>query len=218
QIAARNGCPTQFIENQIRNTLNRYYDKENQINQQIISTKIKPVDIETSKIKINQCIVLDVPFTGQTSKVYGKRLRNLGKAVRPTTVFLTVSRPPPTVRESCRNKDPIPKDMQSKLVYKIECNDCESVYIGETDRQAARRFEEHGCISNLLKSGKKPPPPTATTLTTTQPVRQSQRQRHKSKLYEFEEEDIPEDQAEDNVIQTFEQHVRFKIGNHSSRT
>ncbi|CAF4608562.1 unnamed protein product, partial [Didymodactylos carnosus] len=92
----------------------------------------------------------------------------------------------------------------------IEKCDCESVYVGKTDRQATRRFGEHGHISNLLKSSmkEKPPPPTANTLTTTQPVRQSQRQRRKPKLYEFEEEDIPEEG--DNVIQTFEQHCDLK--------
>ncbi|CAF1634785.1 unnamed protein product, partial [Didymodactylos carnosus] len=159
QIAARNGYPTQFIENQIRNTLNRYYDKEKKINQQIIPIKIKAVDIEKPKITINQCIVLDIPFTGQATKVFGKRLRNLAKAVRPNTVLLTVPRPPPAVRDSFHNKDPIPKDIQSKLVYKIEKCDCESVYVGKTDRQATRRFGEHGHISNLLKSSMKEKPP-----------------------------------------------------------
>ncbi|CAF3871724.1 unnamed protein product, partial [Didymodactylos carnosus] len=85
---------------------------------------------------------LDIPFTGQATKVFGKRLRNLAKAVRPNTVLLTVPRPPPAVRDSFHNKDPIPKDIQSKLVYKIEKCDCESVYVGKTDRQATRRFGE----------------------------------------------------------------------------
>ena len=40
-------------------------------------------------------------------------------------------------------KDKIPENDKNSVVYKIECNDCNSCYIGETGRQLHTRITEH---------------------------------------------------------------------------
>ena len=40
-------------------------------------------------------------------------------------------------------KDPIPMDQRSGVVYEIPCDDCEQVYVGQTDRSFACRLKEH---------------------------------------------------------------------------
>ena len=41
------------------------------------------------------------------------------------------------------NKDPIPSDLQSCLVYKFSCRCCNASYIGETIRHLSTRIKEH---------------------------------------------------------------------------
>ncbi len=49
-----------------------------------------------------------------------------------------------TLRKSLTHvKDSIPKDKASQLVYKLSCQDCITVYIGETSRSVADRMKEH---------------------------------------------------------------------------
>jgi hypothetical protein len=40
-----------------------------------------------------------------------------------------------------KGKDP--NRLDSKIIYKIQCNDCESIYIGETARDKTTRMKEH---------------------------------------------------------------------------
>ncbi len=44
-------------------------------------------------------------------------------------------------------KDSIPKDKASQLVYKLSCQDCTTVYIGETSRSVADRMKEHSQLT-----------------------------------------------------------------------
>ncbi len=46
-----------------------------------------------------------------------------------------------------KNKDPIPKDRRSNVVYQVNCTTCSATYIGETTRQVCRRLKEHGAPS-----------------------------------------------------------------------
>jgi predicted GIY-YIG superfamily endonuclease len=55
----------------------------------------------------------------------------VGKAGRPLENFLF-----------SRNKDKIPKQQQSNIVYNIEC-ECRKVYIGQTSQYFQKRFQQH---------------------------------------------------------------------------
>ena len=43
----------------------------------------------------------------------------------------------------CGNKDPVPKNLQSHVIYQFECPGCKAKYIGKTDRCLELRLNEH---------------------------------------------------------------------------
>ncbi len=43
-------------------------------------------------------------------------------------------------------KDDIPMEDQGNLIYKLSCNDCDAVYVGETSRALADRIREHRAL------------------------------------------------------------------------
>jgi len=42
-----------------------------------------------------------------------------------------------------KGKDKLDNKMNTGVVYKLECNDCEKVYIGQTKRHLETRIKEH---------------------------------------------------------------------------
>lgn len=46
-------------------------------------------------------------------------------------------------------KDKIPKNQQTHVVYKIPCNNCEEVYIGQTQQHLKERLKGHKYQNNL---------------------------------------------------------------------
>ena len=48
-------------------------------------------------------------------------------------------------------KPPVPKMLQSAVVYKISCPGCNSSYVGQTVRHVQRRYQEHIGNKGLLK-------------------------------------------------------------------
>ena len=42
-----------------------------------------------------------------------------------------------------RGKDKLSNDVRTNLVYKIDCNDCDATYIGQTKRHLCTRVKEH---------------------------------------------------------------------------
>jgi hypothetical protein len=55
----------------------------------------------------------------------------------------TIQRPTTIISKYFPLKDPIPKLLKSKVVYKLKCSDCEATYIGKTMRHAKKRLQEH---------------------------------------------------------------------------
>ncbi|CAF1320105.1 unnamed protein product, partial [Didymodactylos carnosus] len=49
-------------------------------------------------------------------------------------------------------KDPISLQLQSDVVYHLQCKNCSDTYIGKTIRQTIRRFKEHGAPTNITSS------------------------------------------------------------------
>ena len=83
----------------------------------------------------------------------GKFSLQLGRALRPFG-FRPAFYNPVTIKGLfVRLKDRIPEDEKSG-VYKLECNDCMSVYIGETSRQLKIRVGEHEKAWEDSKVGK----------------------------------------------------------------
>ena len=49
---------------------------------------------------------------------------------------------------SFSSKDNVDKDMRSKIIYKINCLDCDKFYIGKTKSQLKLRKLEHKLLEN----------------------------------------------------------------------
>jgi len=62
----------------------------------------------------------------------------------------TCVKPYKTLRDSLsKPKDPIEKQQQTGVVYSIPCNECDTVYIGETKRALRTRQKEHQAAVRL---------------------------------------------------------------------
>ncbi|CAF4702610.1 unnamed protein product [Rotaria sp. Silwood2] len=149
-ITKRNGYPSNFIECQIRCTLNRFINKRNE--QTKNKDKIQNIaDKEQNGIKDSPVdrIIINVPYVGKITQQLSKDLKKLANKVKPTTQVITVPRPPSAVRQMFKNKDEIPKNVQSNIIYQVNCSSCSASYIGKTTRQACRRLKEHGAPTEI---------------------------------------------------------------------
>ncbi|CAF1618816.1 unnamed protein product [Didymodactylos carnosus] len=106
---------------------------------------------------------------------------NLVKKVRPEIHIQPIPRPSPSVSTFFPVKDLILKDLQSHIVYQLNCLDCEASYIGKTIRQIKRRLKEHGAPQPIKQSSLSHL--SIDTPTSTQEVRRSARNTRKKVNY-----------------------------------
>ena len=85
-----------------------------------------------------------------------------------------------------KGKDKFSKDIQTNVVYKFECNDCEKTYIGQSKREALVRIDEHEGGITAYKN-KKRKEEEKTVSTQKHPTRISQRLLNKNPDYRKEE-------------------------------
>ena len=137
-VAQKNGYPLNFIDGQIKNTLNRAVKRYGGGS----STTLKKGNAES--VKKTEFTMIKLPYIGSSTKQFIRRVQHLAKKEKPSLQLLVVPTPPPTVGQKFNNKDNIPKSLQSGVVYHFACNNCPSHYIGETTRQVIRRMWEHG--------------------------------------------------------------------------
>jgi hypothetical protein len=142
-ICRLNGYPESFIKSQIRKTLNRYVDKIN--GTQLYESKDKKMNNNDNLIKKGH-IFFDIPFFGKPTEVFIKRIIYLTKFINPRISIQPVQRPPATLSKYFPIKHQIPKLLKSKVVYKLNCSNCEATYIGKTMRHIRRRLQEHGAV------------------------------------------------------------------------
>ncbi|CAF1567373.1 unnamed protein product, partial [Rotaria sp. Silwood1] len=100
-------------------------------------------DISCDRITIN------VPFVGKATQQFTREITKVAMKIKPNTQVIAIPRPPQAVRQFFKNKDDTPKDLQSNLIYEVNCTDCSATYIGKTVRQACQRLKEHGAPSNV---------------------------------------------------------------------
>ena len=140
-ISVKNGYPKKFIESQIKKTLDRYYQKSDKTKVYSQETKDNKITKKTQKIK--EQIFLDIPYVGKSTEILGKKIINIAKQINPQLQLFPIHRPSSSIAKSFPTKDLIPKDLQSNIVYLINCSKCDASYVGKTIRQASRRFREH---------------------------------------------------------------------------
>ncbi|CAF1087774.1 unnamed protein product [Rotaria sordida] len=156
KLAIQNGYPINFIESQIRSTLNRYYNykysqKPNSLTAAVLSAKKK------------EQAYVDIPYFDKTTEKLGKKLIKIAASVRPQLHVQPIPRPPPAISTFFSSKDKILIYLQSGVVYEISCQDCEATYIGKTLRQIQRRLHEHGQPSSPEQKSNTPTQTTSTS-------------------------------------------------------
>ncbi len=171
EIGLKNGYPGDFIDGQIRITLNRSLKKDGEGE----ITRVEQKDI--TPVKETVFCVLKVPYIGPSTNHFIKRLECFIRKEKPNVQAMIFPTPPPPVGQSFKNKDAIPRNLQSGIVYHINFNDCSSQYIGQTSRQVIRRLIEHGFSEPI--TGKKNMVTSQIDLVETTKLRRSDRLKNK---------------------------------------
>ncbi|CAF1480877.1 unnamed protein product, partial [Didymodactylos carnosus] len=125
ETAGHNGYPNWYIDKIIWEKLNQYY-----------TPKVREPTV------LRERVVLKVPFYGQASLVYGRRV---SAAVQHNFPLKEVKVVYETEKlGKCFNtKDKVPTPLESGIVYKVTCPICNEFYVGKTYRHFCKRTEEH---------------------------------------------------------------------------
>ena len=123
-----------------------------------IHQKIKKKKCKNSTPK--EQIFIDISFYGKPTKTLGKQLTALAKYENPQINILPIPRPLPSISDSLPFKDQIPKELQSKIIYMINCSNCASSYIGKIIRRTTKGFKEYGLTHKLSTNNKTKPSKT----------------------------------------------------------
>ncbi len=138
QIGLHNDYPLFFIDTRIGIGLSKHLKRST-----ITGTTI--VGCEKQKMYI------EIPYTGAATDSFKKKLSHIAGKLRPDLDVRCFARPPSSVQIFFDTKDPVPKYLQSDIIYSVKCNDCGDLYVGETERQGIRRLWEHGAPKSLFK-------------------------------------------------------------------
>jgi len=176
-ICQLNGYPINFIRSQIRKTFNRYWDKINgTVTNKSKKEKINDIDNTLNK----RHIFVDIPFVGKSTSIFKKEIIKIAKNIDPKINIQPIERPPTTIAQNFPIKDQVPKLLKSKVVYKINCLDCESTYIGKTIRHVSKRLHEHGAKFNVTNETN-----SNSTITTDTYINLRRSERNKNKIVNY---------------------------------
>ncbi len=102
------------------------------------------IDLEKNRIRnqapLERNWIVCIPYVPKSSEAIRRRLNQEGSRVALTSTN--------TLGKSLSHvNDSIPKYIAGQLVYKLTCQDCTPVYIGETSRPLSDRMKKHSRIT-----------------------------------------------------------------------
>ncbi|BHF81596.1 hypothetical protein SprV_0802472800 [Sparganum proliferum] len=116
QLFRSNGYPISFVKNCLRR-------------------QRQPQD-QSSSGEVAQRKYYSLPYMRGISEAMARQLNRFDICI--------AHKPASSLRAALsRAKDPIPKEQQSNVIYRIPCANCRRVYIGHTGRQLGTRINEH---------------------------------------------------------------------------
>ena len=126
KIWEQNSYPPSFYNNIIRSVLDKQFTNiSNATNEFASKNGNKPP------------LLLYLQYRGNVSDRMLKKVRGIKPEIKVT--FLTTK-----LRDLISSlKPPIPKELKSRVVYKIECSSCKACYVGQTSRHFCTRLSEH---------------------------------------------------------------------------
>lgn len=93
---------------------------------------------------------IEISYTGSSTDSFKNKFSRIAGKIRPDLDIRFFTRSRSSVQTFFQTKDPIPKYLQSDVVYSVKCRDCSDQYVGETQRQVIRRLWEHGAPKSLF--------------------------------------------------------------------
>lgn len=125
ELLADNGYPRQFVSKVIKDRVDRFYNgksNRDKPKQRFIASPYVPGLSERLKKVLNQYnLTLSCKTTNKIGDLY------------------------------TRTKYTIPKELKSKVIYQIKCNDCNATYIGMTKQKLKNRMAKHRSDIHLKK-------------------------------------------------------------------
>ena len=132
EILKKNSYPSGIIEQSIRSFLNKLH-----VPKKVIPTVPKKE------------LFIVLPYLGTLSSNLKRKLRTCFKNSLPQCNIKIILKSTNCLSSLSRFKDVIPKELQSHLVYKFSCGNCNVTYYGKTERHLNVRSSEHIGISHL---------------------------------------------------------------------
>jgi len=126
-LSFNNGYPKAFVESVIRRQFNLVYSPRS----------------PTPQLPASDIVVLRVPYYGQPSQIYAKRVTAAVIKQYPLKKVRVVYDVTARIGQNFTTKDKIPTEMKSGVVYEATCPQCKDKYIGKTCRHLKTRIGEH---------------------------------------------------------------------------
>ena len=141
-ILQQNGYPLEFIEKQVKKTLNKFYplDSPSSTTEDVPTEEARPVLFLTY-------------FLGSHSDKLTSDLRDLMKRYIPNIKLRIIFKAGCTIGDFFGFKDKLPDYCLTDFIYKYTCGGCNAFYIGQSARQFKVRVSEHLGVS--YRTGKK---------------------------------------------------------------
>ena len=99
---------------------------------------------KTAKTTVNRAVMyFPITFYGRKSLNIKKKLTRLMREFYPQLNIRVIFKPKVTIQRFFKFKDVLPPELQSSIVYKYKCHDCNAMYIGKSKRQFRVRIFEH---------------------------------------------------------------------------
>ena len=92
-------------------------------------------------------IFMSMPYLGEHSDCLKRKLHSLVQRFYPQVDMHLIFRSSRTIGSFFQFKDKLPAMLRSQVIYKYQCGQCPSTYIGKTWRQLKVRVSEHKGIS-----------------------------------------------------------------------
>ena len=152
-LLLQNDYPIKFINYYIKKRLDKI--KYSSLNNDILYTDNNNNDTDNNnsifyrKRVIAKTPKVGIPFTG-------KFFENISRALKQHGIICI-----PLINKNLsdvviKGKDKFSKNVQTNIVYKFDCNECNASYVGESKREALIRINEHkNRIDQIIEKEKK---------------------------------------------------------------
>ena len=88
-------------------------------------------------------VYFPIIFSGKKSFSVKNKLTRLMNEFYPQISVRVIFKPGRTIQSFFRFKDIIPKELQSNIIYRYNCDCCNAIYIGRSKRHLSERIYQH---------------------------------------------------------------------------